>query len=129
MRVSDEVEGDESEGLRVRSAPRLLWLAPLLLACGGCHVLGANACHAPQPYMNAKSVPPLKIPPGLASPETGSAPGIPALNEPAPPPRWGRRPCLDAPPPFTVRQAGSATGSLDAVRAPTAYGAPRFVAW
>ena len=108
MRVSDEVEGDESEGLRVRSARRLLWLAPLLLACGGCHVLGANACHAPQPYMNAKSVPPLKIPPGLDSPETGSALRIPALNEPAPPPRKGRQPCLDAPPPFKVRQAAPA---------------------
>src|SRR5207237_8037601 len=108
MRVSDEVEGDESEGLRVRSAPRLLWLAPLLLACGGCHVLGANACHAPQPYMNSKSVPPPKIPPGLDSPETGSALRIPALNEPAPPPRQGRPPCPDARRRFNVRQAATA---------------------
>src|SRR5205807_9994084 len=109
MRVSDEVEGDESEGLRVRSARRLLWLAPLLLACGGCHVLGANACHAPQPDMNAKSVPPLKIPPGVDRPETGIALRIPALNDPAPPPHKGPQPCLHAPPPFTVRPAAPAS--------------------
>jgi hypothetical protein len=101
--------GLKNEGGGVSSARRLLWLAPLLLAPGGCHVLGANACHAPQPYMNAKSVAPLKIPPGLDSPETSSALRIPSLNEPAPPPRKGRQPCLDEPPHFKVRTAAPAT--------------------
>jgi len=76
--------------------------------------------------MNAKSVPPLKIPPGLDSPETGSALRIPALNEPATPPRKGRQPCLDAPPPFKVRQAAPATCSVDAAPERMAYHAPPF---
>jgi uncharacterized lipoprotein len=109
MGVSNEVERDDNEGLRVRAARRLLWLAPLLLALAGCHMLGASACHGAQPYMSAKSVAPLKIPPGLDSPETGNALRIPALNEPAPPPRKGRQPCLDEPPPFKARPAAPAT--------------------
>jgi uncharacterized lipoprotein len=107
--VSDEVEGNENEGCGVSSARRILWISPLLLALGGCHLLRANACHAPQPYMNAKSVSPLKIPPGLDSPETSNALRIPALNEPAPPPRKGKQPCLDEAPPFKVRKAAPAT--------------------
>jgi uncharacterized lipoprotein len=107
--VSDEVEGIENEGCGVSSARRILWISPLLLALGGCHLLGANACHAPQPYMKATSVAPLKIPPGLDSPETSNALRIPALNEPAPPPRKGRQPCLDEPPPFKSRKAAPAT--------------------
>jgi uncharacterized lipoprotein len=95
--------------LRVSSARRILWISPLLLVLGGCHALGAGACHGSQPYMSAKSVPPLKIPPGLDSPETGNALRIPALNEPAPPPRKGKEPCLDEPPPFKVRKAPPAT--------------------
>jgi uncharacterized lipoprotein len=84
----------------------LVWLAPLLLlVLGGCRALGANTCHAPQAYQNAKSVAPLRIPPGLDSPDTASALRIPALNEPAPPPRKGKEPCLDEPPPFKVKQA------------------------
>jgi uncharacterized lipoprotein len=107
--VSDEVEGNENEECTVSAARRILWISPLLLALGGCHLLGANACHAAQPYMNAKSVPPLKIPPGLDSPETSNALRIPALNEPAPPPRKGKQPCLDEPPPFKVRKAAPAS--------------------
>ncbi len=84
----------------------MLWVLPLLLlALAGCRLLGANSCHAPQPYMSAKTVAPLKIPPGLDSPDTSNALRIPALNEPAPPPRKGKEPCLDEPPPFKVRQA------------------------
>jgi uncharacterized lipoprotein len=93
----------------VSSARRILWISPLLLALGGCHLLGGNACHAPQPYMNAKSVPPLKTPPGLDSPETSNALRIPALNEPTPPSRKGKQPCLDEPPAFKGRKAAPAT--------------------
>lgn len=84
---------------------RLLWLMPLLLALDGCRTLRANSCHAPQPYASARSVAPLKIPAGLDSPDTTSALRIPALAEPAPPPRKGKEPCLDEPPPFKVRQS------------------------
>lgn len=84
----------------------LVWLAPLLLlVLGGCRALRANSCHNPQPYMNARSVAPLRIPAGLDSPDTAGALRIPALNEPAPPARKGKEPCLDEPPPFKVKQA------------------------
>ena len=89
----------------MRSAKRILGLAPLLLALGACHLLHGNACHGPQPYMGATSVAALKIPAGLDVPETNNALRIPALNEPAAPPRKGKDPCLDEPPPFKVRQA------------------------
>ena len=79
-----------------------LWLAPLLAVLSGCHPHFTYACHKPQGYMRASSIPPLKIPPGLAPPDTTNALRLPALNEPAPPPRTGRQPCLDQPPPFKV---------------------------
>jgi hypothetical protein len=88
---------------------RSLWMVPgLLLALGGCHTLRMNACHAAQPYMSEKSLAPLKIPPGLDTPDTTGALRLPSLNEPAPPPRKGRDPCLDEPPSFKVRAAASA---------------------
>ena len=80
----------------------LLMLLPL---AAGCHVFrsaSAKACHSPQPYQQAKSVPPLKIPPGLDAPDTTNALRLPTLNEPAPPRRTGKQPCLDEPPPFKV---------------------------
>jgi hypothetical protein len=51
-----------------------MWLSLLLLPLGGCRALGANACHAPQPYASAKSVAPLRIPPGLDSPAQRAGP-------------------------------------------------------
>jgi uncharacterized lipoprotein len=85
------------------SARGLLWLAPALLALGGCHALrSVGSCHKPQPYVNARSVAPLKVPPGLDAPDTANALRLPMLNEPAPPARSGRAPCLDEPPPFKV---------------------------
>jgi len=81
----------------------LLWLAPALLVLGGCHSLrSVGSCHKPQPYENARSVAPLKIPSGLDAPDTANALRLPVLNEPAPPPRSGRAPCLDEPPSFKV---------------------------
>ncbi len=91
----------------MKSARGILGLAPLLLALGACHMLHGNSCHGPQPYVGANSVAPLKIPAGLDAPETGNALRIPALNEPAPPARKGKDPCLDEPPPFKVRQAAA----------------------
>ena len=82
----------------------LLWLAPLLALLAGCHPFRhyTYACHKKQPYMEATSIPGLKIPPGLDPPDTTNALHLPALNEPAPPPRKGQEPCLDEPPPFKV---------------------------
>jgi uncharacterized lipoprotein len=89
----------------MKSARRVLALAALLPALSACHLLRSNACHGPQAYMGATSVAPLKIPAGLDAPETNNALRIPVLNEPAPPARRGRDPCLDEPPAFKVRQA------------------------
>ena len=73
-----------------------------LLALTGCHALRnlGGSCHDPKPYMKAGSVAPLKIPPGLDAPDATNALHIPALNAPAPPPRKGKDPCLEEPPPF-----------------------------
>jgi uncharacterized lipoprotein len=79
----------------------LLWLAPLLALLTGCHHF-TYACHKKQAYMEATSIPALQIPPGLDAPDTTNALRLPALNEPAPPPRKGQDPCLDEPPPFKV---------------------------
>jgi|SRR6185437_4204890 len=77
------------------------------LALAGCHPFRAlksraNSCHVKQPYMSASSVAPLKMPPGLDTPDTTNALRIPPLNEPAPPLRKGKDPCLDEPPPFKI---------------------------
>jgi len=88
----------------VRGALLLLLMLPLV---GGCHFFGgatAKACHGSQPYQKAESAPPLKIPAGLDAPDTTNALRLPALNEAAPPPRKGKQPCLDNPPPYKVTQ-------------------------
>ena len=82
----------------------LLLLLPL---AGGCSVFrsaSAKACHGPQPYQKAQTVPPLQIPSGLDAPDTTNALRLPTLTEPAPPPRKGKQPCLDEPPPFKATQ-------------------------
>ncbi|HET9391208.1 MAG TPA: hypothetical protein VFO44_16290 [Steroidobacteraceae bacterium] len=84
---------------------------PGLLAClmilSGCHPLRAlrnvrGSCHDVQPYTKAQSIAPLRIPAGLDAPDTSNALHVPALNEPAPPPRGPKDPCLDSPPAFKV---------------------------
>ncbi|MGH8219090.1 MAG: hypothetical protein ACREUT_11100 [Steroidobacteraceae bacterium] len=90
------------------SAPRrVLACAGIALAAflvAGCHgsILRGNTCNKPQPYASAQSIPPLRVPSGIDAPDTHAALAIPALNEPAPPPRSLREPCLDAPPPFAT---------------------------
>jgi uncharacterized lipoprotein len=82
----------------------LLWLVPLALSAAGCHPFRnfAYSCHRTQPYLAASSVPPLKVPAGLDAPDATNALHLPVLNEPAPPLRKGREPCLDEPPPYKV---------------------------
>jgi hypothetical protein len=74
------------------------------LALAGCHrgILRGHACNKPQAYASAQSIPPLKVPPGIDAPDTHAALRIPDLNEPAPPPRSLREPCLDEPPPYAA---------------------------
>ena len=86
----------------VRGIILLLLLLPL---AAGCFFRpSAKACHSPQPYQKAQSVPPLTIPSGLDAPDTTNALKLPTLNEPPPPPRKGAQPCLDEPPSFKVTQ-------------------------
>ena len=78
-----------------------------LVGLVGCHPLqrlrtAGGSCNEIKPYMKATSIAPLKIPPGLDTPETTNALKIPALNTPVPPPRKKTDPCLDEPPPFNV---------------------------
>lgn len=86
-----------------KSAMAVLCLAGVFLLLGGCKTLrGINSCHRTLPYMAATTVPPLKIPPGLNAPDTTGALKLPVLNEPPPPRRTNKDPCLDAPPSFKV---------------------------
>ena len=87
-----------------RGAAMLLLMLPLIDGCHFFRGAGAKACHGPQPYQKAQSVLPLKVPVGLDAPDTTNGLRLPALNEPAPPPRSGKQPCLDEPPPYKVTQ-------------------------
>ncbi len=85
----------------------LLCLSVVLLGISGCNPVRTirnlgGTCHDPKPYQKASSIAPLKIPPGLDTPDTASALHVPTLNEPPPPARKGRDPCLDEPPSFVV---------------------------
>jgi uncharacterized lipoprotein len=74
------------------------------LALGGCHSIRhyTQSCNKDTDgYMKATNVAPIKVPAGVDAPDTRSALQIPVLNEPAPPPRGPKDPCLDAPPKFT----------------------------
>jgi uncharacterized lipoprotein len=86
--------------------PRLVVVLVLvsLSGCGLFHRRGheSNTCNDPQHYANAQSIPPLKTPVGLSAPDTRAALKIPDLNEPPPPPRTRKDPCLDTPPPYVV---------------------------
>jgi len=88
----------------IKSFARVLLFLAALLALNGCHYFHSMSCHGGQPYQNAKSEPPLKIPPGLEAPDTTGALRLPRLSEPPPPARKGKDPCLDEPPPFKVQQ-------------------------
>jgi uncharacterized lipoprotein len=79
-----------------------------LFALAGCHSLHAfkdKPCNKPAAYTQAQSIPPLKIPTGLDAPDNHGALKIPQLNEPEPPPRNPRDPCLDEPPSYTTPKA------------------------
>jgi uncharacterized lipoprotein len=86
----------------------VLILAAFALLLGGCKSWRGSACNKPQDYQKARSVPALVIPPGLTGLDTSTALKLPALNEPAPPPRTTHDPCLDAPPAYKVAKPATA---------------------
>ena len=87
----------------------------VVLALGGCktihRIAHGSSCNKPQPYMRASSIPPLAIPQGLDAPDTSHALDVPTLNEPAPPPRTQKDPCLASPPSFNVPQPNARPGA------------------
>jgi uncharacterized lipoprotein len=97
---------------RMKSAQVFLALALALPPLSGCHpfrALSSAACHSVEPYQRERSVPPLVIPAGLDAPDNSNALRLPKLNEPPPPPRTGKQPCLDVPPSFKVQPPPRAT--------------------
>jgi uncharacterized lipoprotein len=90
--------------LMLKGLRNVVVLAGVGLTLGGCHSLHAltQSCNQDTDgYMQAGSVPPIKVPVGIDPPDTKSALQIPVLNEPAAPQRGPKDPCLDAPPKFT----------------------------
>ena len=92
---------------------RASWaLAAVLPVFAGCHSIpvhmpwhhGAEiaSCYKAQPYMKARSIPPLRIPEGLDGPDTRNALVVPPLKGPVPPRPKPGVPCLDSPPSFSV---------------------------
>lgn len=87
---------------RLRTAIVALAAALPLVGCGSMR----SSCHEPGAYASAESIPPLKIPVGLQTPDTSNALRVPELNEPAPPPRKRGDACLDEPPSYSIGQTG-----------------------
>ena len=84
---------------------RNLTLLLLLPLCGCSHLHFAShrhSCNKPGLYASARSVPPIRVPPGIDKPDTHAALRIPELNEPAPPPRRPTDACLDEPPSYAA---------------------------
>jgi uncharacterized lipoprotein len=81
------------------SLDRVLILIAAATLASGCHLFSKLTpdCHTPQEYQRAGQVPPLKVPPGLDSPNTKDALVIPTV-ELAPPPPGPKDACLDVPP-------------------------------
>jgi len=102
-------------------------LAPLLLRAERLPCVAGQVLSRGAAVHGAKSAAPLKIPAGTRSPRDRSALRIPALNEPAPPARKGREPCLDEPPPFKVPPARAAAAGLMQARDRMPYHAPPFL--
>jgi len=79
----------------------------MAIALSGCHnglkkMFHSKTCNKPQMYSSSQSIAPIRVPAGIDAPDTHASLRIPALNEPAPPPRKPTDPCLDAPPLFAA---------------------------
>jgi uncharacterized lipoprotein len=85
----------------------VLGLSMLIVALGGCRSWRETNCHKPQAYQSARTGTTLKIPEGVDAPDSAGLLKLPVLNEPAPPPRGPKDPCLDQPPPFKVPKAAT----------------------
>ena len=74
-------------------------LGSCLSGCQILHPFSARSCaNDSTGYAQAGSIPPLKVPVGTDPPDTRSSLAIPVLNEPTPPARGPKEPCLEEPP-------------------------------
>jgi uncharacterized lipoprotein len=94
------------------SFDRVLILIAAAALSSGCHLFGKLTpdCHTPQEYQRAGQVAPLKVPPGLDSPNTKDALVIPTV-ELAPPPPGPKDACLDVPPRYQHAPTNKAASS------------------
>lgn len=84
---------------------RWLMMGAILVAVSGCQFLRARTgCHADQPYMHARQLPPLRVPAGLDAPNTAASLVIPEAGNDYPP-RGPKDACLDEPPSYKVQTA------------------------
>lgn len=90
----------------VRAFLGLALLGAIVCITSGCNPFRRSSadavCKGPTGYATATSVPSLKVPTGLESPDTRGALRIPDLNTPEPPARTKAQGCLDEPPPYVI---------------------------
>jgi uncharacterized lipoprotein len=94
------------------SLDRVLIVIIAAALSSGCHLFSKLTpdCHTPQEYQRAGQVAPLKVPPGLDSPNTKDALVIPTV-ELAPPPPGPKDACLDIPPRYQPAPTNKAASS------------------
>jgi uncharacterized lipoprotein len=94
------------------SFDRALGMIAAATLVSGCHIFNRLTpdCHRPQEYQRATQLAPLKVPPGLDTPNTQGALVIPTV-ELAPPPPGPHDACLDAPPRYKPAPPNKAASS------------------
>jgi uncharacterized lipoprotein len=94
------------------SFDRALGMIAAATLVSGCHIFNRLTpdCHRPQEYQRATQLAPLKVPPGLDTPNTQGALVIPTVDL-APPPPGPHDACLDAPPRYKPAPPNKAASS------------------
>jgi uncharacterized lipoprotein len=94
------------------SFDRALGMIAAATLVSGCHIFNRLTpdCHRPQEYQRATQLAPLKVPPGLDTPNTQGALVIPTV-ELAPPPPGPHDACLDMPPRYKPAPPNKAASS------------------
>jgi uncharacterized lipoprotein len=93
------------------SLDRILLLVAACASMSGCFIFTKLTpdCHTPQEYQHALSIPPLKVPAGLDTPNTAGALVIPTVTD-APPPPGPHDTCYDVPPRYKPAPSNKASG-------------------
>jgi uncharacterized lipoprotein len=106
MNLPDRNVSSEPRTLAVKRLLAVGFLIAVVCVTSGCNPFrrsSANTtCKEAEAYAQAQTIPSLKIPAGLESPDTRSALRVPDLSTPEPPPRMRAQGCLDEPPPYVI---------------------------